>query len=54
VAYFPEEDIDVRDALANIIDDLAMVKNIDGQFYIPARGSITCLLSVAGKGIRCR
>ncbi len=36
VAYFPEDNLDVRDALAGIIDDVLLVKDINGRFYRPA------------------
>ncbi len=49
-AYFPEEELDVRDAFANIIDDLIIVKNIEGQFFIPARGFNNMALLRRGKG----
>ena len=50
VAYFPEAELDVRDAFANIIDDLIIAKNINGQFYIPARGFTNMNLHGRGNG----
>ncbi len=50
VAYFPEAELDVRDAFANIIDDVIIVKNIEGQFFIPARGFSNMALLRRGKG----
>lgn len=38
VAYFPRSWVEAPDAFRNIADDLIMVKDGDGHFYIPARG----------------
>jgi hypothetical protein len=38
IAYFPEQDLDVRDALAGIVDDVILVKDLNGRFYRPSAG----------------
>jgi len=35
IAYFPEQDLDIRDALAGIVDEVVLVKDSNGRFYRP-------------------
>lgn len=36
IAYFPEKQVDARDAFENILDELVLAKDDDGRFYLPS------------------
>lgn len=38
IAYFPEEEVEVPDAFANIAEFLLIAKDGDGNFYVPNQG----------------
>ena len=52
VAYYPDTELDAITAFANVVDDLNMAKNGDGQFYLPEFGFNNMRHLAPGEGFK--
>ncbi len=53
-AYFPDSDVEAPDAFRNIVNNIIMVKDGDGHFYIPERNFNNLPPLIRGQGYQIK